>query len=134
MIEAGTKVDLRNQRIENPFSVCPGREYETPVLVDIRGNPCFIPNDVDGVSFISEISRVEDEETREIIKKLYNKGWLVLGNDYLVVNIIEDKIYYGYITWMTDITPYLSDDKFLVFSYNREHGFLEILFRKLFLE
>jgi hypothetical protein len=134
LIEEGAEVNLRNQSIEDPFFSFPKTKYESPTIVDVRGNPCFIPNNIDSVSFISEISRIENEETREVIKKLYNKGWLVLGNDYLVVNIVEDKVYYGYITWMTDITPYLSDEKFLVFSYNREHGFFETFFRKLLLE
>lgn len=134
LIENDKDYDLSNNRIENPFSPYVKDETEKQnVIINLKGNPCGIPDDTDTLFFETEISDIEDDEIRALVKKLYNRGWLGLGNDYLVVNIIDDTIYYGYITWATDITPYLSDPKYSVFSYNREHGIVEQFLRFLLL-
>lgn len=129
LIENDIDYDLSDNMIENPFSPYVKDETERRNVINLKGNPCGIPDDTDTLIFETDISYIKNDEIKDLVKKLYNRGWLVLGNDYLVVNIIDDKMYYGYITWATDITPYLSDPKYGVFSYNREHGFLEQLFR-----
>ena len=133
LIENDKYYDFSDNKIEDPFSCFIEDETDRKNIINLKGNPCGIPRNSETLIFETEVSDIRNDEIRELVTKLYNKGWVGMSNDYLVVNIVEDKMYYGYITWTTDITPYLSDPKYGVFSYNRERSFIEQFIRTLIL-